>query len=145
MLLKFHQILIPNGSFIHSFIVFIGFTGVFFSQVFPLSFLSLKLNLLKKSFQLLFRQVQRKLRNSLFIKFYIIRLLMRVLCLKSKEKIFHIFSSIVLLKSPSQTELNCIFKKQVLVPEVNNFKLENLSFKSNGLMLMVSKLSLKEL
>ena len=70
---------------------------------------------------------------------------MRVLCLKSKEKIFHIFSSIVLLKSPSQTELNCIFKKQVLVPEVNNFKLENLSFKSNGLMLMVSKLSLKEL
>ena len=54
---------------------------------------------------------------------------MRVLCLKSKEKIFQIFSSIVLLKSPSQTELNCILKKQVLVPEVNNFKLENLSFK----------------
>ena len=133
MLLKFHQILIPNGSFIHSFIhsftVFTGFTGVFFSQVFSLSFLSLKLNLLKKYFQLLLRQVQRKLQNSLFIKFYIIRLLMRVLCLKSKEKIFHIFSSIVLLKSPSQTELNCILKKQVLVPEVNNFKLENLSFK----------------
>ena len=133
MLLKFHQILIPNGSFIHSFIhsfiVFTGFTGVFFSQVFSLSFLSLKLNLLKKYFQLLLRLVQRKLQNSLFIKFYIIRLLMRVLCLKSKEKIFHIFSSIVLLKSPSQTELNCILKKQVLVPEVNNFKLENLSFK----------------
>ena len=117
MLLKFHQILIPNGSFIHSFIhsfiVFTGFTGVFFSQVFSLSFLSLKLNLLKKYFQLLLRQVQRKLQNSLFIKFYIIRLLMRVLCLKNKGKIFHIFTSIVLLKSPSQTELNCDFKKKV--------------------------------
>ena len=32
---------------------------------------------------------------------------------KNKGKIFHIFTSIVLLKSPSQTELNCDFKKKV--------------------------------
>ena len=33
--------------------------------------------------------------------------------LKSKGKIFHILTSIVLLKSPSQTELNCNFKRKV--------------------------------